>query len=167
MALSNRVVAPVETRTVSKMVENIAVASHSARKRRRSDFRAPSAGGLSAPRAQSCDLSLDRTTTPSGSGAPGQLMPPIPPQGFARAGLGPRQLTHIPFKRPSQPRARADCPGANTEQIWRGKSNGGFPFWSATNLGDGGCSRIRTYDPLIKSQLLYQLSYAPALTPGP
>ena len=27
---------------------------------------------------------------------------------------------------------------------------------------DGGCSRIRTYDPLIKSQLLYQLSYAPA-----
>ncbi len=28
-------------------------------------------------------------------------------------------------------------------------------------LGIGGCSRIRTYDPLIKSQLLYQLSYAP------
>ena len=27
---------------------------------------------------------------------------------------------------------------------------------------NGGCSRIRTYDPLIKSQLLYQLSYAPA-----
>ena len=26
---------------------------------------------------------------------------------------------------------------------------------------NGGCSRIRTYDPLIKSQLLYQLSYAP------
>ncbi len=26
----------------------------------------------------------------------------------------------------------------------------------------GGRSRIRTYDPLIKSQLLYQLSYAPA-----
>ncbi len=25
----------------------------------------------------------------------------------------------------------------------------------------GGRSRIRTYDPLIKSQLLYQLSYAP------
>ena len=25
---------------------------------------------------------------------------------------------------------------------------------------DGGCSRARTYDPLIKSQLLYQLSYA-------
>jgi hypothetical protein len=25
----------------------------------------------------------------------------------------------------------------------------------------GGCSRTRTYDPLIKSQLLYQLSYAP------
>ena len=32
----------------------------------------------------------------------------------------------------------------------------------------GGRSRIRTYDPLIKSQLLYQLSYAPAkrLLPG-
>ena len=28
-------------------------------------------------------------------------------------------------------------------------------------LGNGGCSRIRTYDPLIKSQLLYQLSYTP------
>jgi hypothetical protein len=28
--------------------------------------------------------------------------------------------------------------------------------------GNGGRSRIRTYDPLIKSQLLYQLSYAPA-----
>jgi hypothetical protein len=26
----------------------------------------------------------------------------------------------------------------------------------------GGRSRARTYDPLIKSQLLYQLSYAPA-----
>jgi hypothetical protein len=26
----------------------------------------------------------------------------------------------------------------------------------------GGRSRIRTYGPLIKSQLLYQLSYAPA-----
>src|SRR5689334_10300048 len=26
---------------------------------------------------------------------------------------------------------------------------------------NGGCSRIRTYDPLIKSQLLYQLSYTP------
>ena len=26
---------------------------------------------------------------------------------------------------------------------------------------DGGRSRTRTYDPLIKSQLLYQLSYAP------
>ena len=28
----------------------------------------------------------------------------------------------------------------------------------------GGRSRIRTYDPLIKSQLLYQLSYAPVST---
>ncbi len=30
----------------------------------------------------------------------------------------------------------------------------------------GGCSRFRTYDPLIKSQLLYQLSYAPAPNRG-
>ena len=29
----------------------------------------------------------------------------------------------------------------------------------------GGCSRIRTYDPLIKSQLLYQLSYTPVPAP--
>ena len=28
----------------------------------------------------------------------------------------------------------------------------------------GGRSRTRTYDPLIKSQLLYQLSYAPEFT---
>ena len=28
----------------------------------------------------------------------------------------------------------------------------------------GGCTRIRTLDPLIKSQLLYQLSYAPIFT---
>ncbi len=32
---------------------------------------------------------------------------------------------------------------------------------------DGGCSRIRTYDPLIKSQLLYQLSYAPPKREAP
>jgi hypothetical protein len=29
------------------------------------------------------------------------------------------------------------------------------------NLFDGGRTRARTLDPLIKSQLLYQLSYAP------
>jgi hypothetical protein len=29
----------------------------------------------------------------------------------------------------------------------------------------GGRSRARTYDPLIKSQLLYQLSYAPEMLP--
>src|SRR5579859_4690971 len=40
-----------------------------------------------------------------------------------------------------------------------------FPI-SAKSLKNGGCSRIRTYDPLIKSQLLYQLSYAPAVAPG-
>ena len=37
----------------------------------------------------------------------------------------------------------------------------GPPFRENFDL-NGGCSRIRTYDPLIKSQLLYQLSYAPA-----
>ena len=31
----------------------------------------------------------------------------------------------------------------------------------------GGRSRIRTYGPLIKSQLLYQLSYAPTPYPPP
>ncbi len=31
-------------------------------------------------------------------------------------------------------------------------------------LADGGCARIRTLDPLIKSQLLYQLSYTPVAT---
>lgn len=33
------------------------------------------------------------------------------------------------------------------------------PDW--TNVDIGGRRRIRTLDPLIKSQLLYQLSYAP------
>ena len=32
--------------------------------------------------------------------------------------------------------------------------------------GNGGRSRTRTYDPLIKSQLLYQLSYAPPKSMG-
>jgi hypothetical protein len=32
-------------------------------------------------------------------------------------------------------------------------------MWS--RMISGGRSRTRTYDPLIKSQLLYQLSYAP------
>jgi hypothetical protein len=32
----------------------------------------------------------------------------------------------------------------------------------------GGCTRARTWDPLIKSQLLYQLSYTPHARPiGP
>ncbi len=37
-------------------------------------------------------------------------------------------------------------------------------FWDEVYLFEiyGGCSRTRTYGPLIKSQLLYQLSYAPA-----
>ena len=35
-----------------------------------------------------------------------------------------------------------------------------------TPQGSGGRSRIRTYDPLIKSQLLYQLSYAPTVIAG-
>src|SRR5439155_19874153 len=37
---------------------------------------------------------------------------------------------------------------------------GRFRISSSSNCG--GCSRTRTCDPLIKSQLLYQLSYAPA-----
>ena len=41
---------------------------------------------------------------------------------------------------------------------------------NASSTGDtgmnGGRTRARTWDPLIKSQLLYQLSYAPSVTPG-
>ena len=33
--------------------------------------------------------------------------------------------------------------------------------------GDGGRTRARTWDPLIKSQLLYQLSYAPGTGASP
>jgi hypothetical protein len=42
-------------------------------------------------------------------------------------------------------------------------AGGNFTIFSLENQRDnlGGCSRDRTYDPLIKSQLLYQLSYAP------
>ncbi len=38
---------------------------------------------------------------------------------------------------------------------------------SGVKAGDkiGGCSRDRTYDKQIKSQLLYQLSYAPPKPP--
>ncbi len=37
---------------------------------------------------------------------------------------------------------------------------------SLDGSGNGGRSRARTYDPLIKSQLLYQLSYAPPIVRG-
>ena len=43
---------------------------------------------------------------------------------------------------------------------WRDLDGAGISTHSPEG-GDGGRSRIRTYDPLIKSQLLYQLSYAP------
>jgi hypothetical protein len=36
--------------------------------------------------------------------------------------------------------------------------------WLAQRVKIGGRTRARTWDPLIKSQLLYQLSYAPAPT---
>jgi hypothetical protein len=32
--------------------------------------------------------------------------------------------------------------------------------------GNGGRTRARTWDPMIKSHLLYQLSYAPGTRPG-
>ncbi len=35
-----------------------------------------------------------------------------------------------------------------------------------SNRKNGGCARTRTVDPLIKSQLLYQLSYTPARRPA-
>jgi hypothetical protein len=37
---------------------------------------------------------------------------------------------------------------------------------STPNFCDGGRTRTRTWDPLIKSQLLYQLSYAPGICPA-
>ncbi len=45
-------------------------------------------------------------------------------------------------------------------------SKRGEDAWQVALLTNGGCSRIRTYDPLIKSQLLYQLSYAPVRSAG-
>jgi hypothetical protein len=39
-------------------------------------------------------------------------------------------------------------------------------FHNKINAFDGGRTRARTLDPLIKSQLLYQLSYAPIATAG-
>ena len=49
---------------------------------------------------------------------------------------------------------------------WNGRVRPFYPGLSTLPLPgfrreDGGCTRIRTLDPLIKSQLLYQLSYAP------
>jgi hypothetical protein len=41
----------------------------------------------------------------------------------------------------------------------RGEQSGKFV------ICDGGRTRARTWDPLIKSQLLYQLSYAPGTGP--
>ncbi len=40
-------------------------------------------------------------------------------------------------------------------------------FLNLFRLFDGGRTRARTLDPLIKSQLLYQLSYAPIELAGP
>jgi hypothetical protein len=38
--------------------------------------------------------------------------------------------------------------------------------WLHFSSGNGGRTRARTWDPLIKSQLLYQLSYAPPMVRG-
>jgi hypothetical protein len=44
---------------------------------------------------------------------------------------------------------------------------GAGAIWDRKPRRGGGCTRIRTLDPLIKSQLLYQLSYTPGpLTPS-
>ena len=59
----------------------------------------------------------------------------------------------------------ADCHGQGVSAAGKRIPGGVWQDRSRLRLGPpdaGGCSRIRTYDPLIKSQLLYQLSYAPA-----
>src|SRR5438067_11457408 len=54
----------------------------------------------------------------------------------------------------------------------RGRESGGHlneSIRSRQQIADliGGRTRTRTWDPLIKSQLLYQLSYAPGISPPP
>ncbi len=56
--------------------------------------------------------------------------------------------------------SKADASGRRRPAFARWDSVAIFAQWSGK---DGRRSRIRTYDPLIKSQLLYQLSYAPSL----
>src|SRR5580704_17942318 len=107
MALSKRVVAPVEMRIARSRVDRIAVASHSPRSRRRSLLRDALVRGPSPPRAQSCDLSLDRTTILSEHGAPDAYIT-ITANRYVRA----RHARNI---RPSQHRPIAGSvrPGAN------------------------------------------------------
>src|SRR5579859_200228 len=127
MALSNRVVAPVETRAVRRMVERIAVASHSARNRRRSELRVPPVTGRSTPRPQSCDSSLDRTTIPSGHGAPGQPYTTDP--ATRDCNCQPRNTPALPKPARTTATTRAGWgrsrrqPAANTEQINEVESN--------------------------------------------
>ena len=52
--------------------------------------------------------------------------------------------------------------GLKSTERYPGALPGAYPMSEDDLPSSGGCSRIRTYDPLIKSQLLYQLSYAPA-----
>jgi hypothetical protein len=61
-----------------------------------------------------------------------------------------------------RPKNRTKCqtvPGESAKPIY--PENTGFEFSEQCLEFSGGRSRTRTYDPLIKSQLLYQLSYAP------
>lgn len=48
--------------------------------------------------------------------------------------------------------------------MWHEDTTGADPLMQIRDFkgGFGGRTRARTWDPLIKSQLLYQLSYAPA-----
>jgi hypothetical protein len=126
MALSKRVVAPVEMRIARSRLDRIAVASHSPRSRRRSLLREAPVRGPSAPRAQSCDLSLDRTTILSEHGAPDvycaitadrlvrarhakNTCPSPTPTGCGVGATGAQRLTD---------------PFPDTEQICYGMSNG-------------------------------------------
>jgi hypothetical protein len=52
-------------------------------------------------------------------------------------------------------------PNPNLAPIWFPSGGDRLRFRGERVAFDGGRTRIRTLDPLIKSQLLYQLSYAP------
>src|SRR5690606_18273657 len=63
-------------------------------------------------------------------------------------------------------RERARSPPARHETVSRHRPDRHLTACFLISGGFGGRTRTRTWDPLIKSQLLYQLSYAPAGPPA-